>query len=518
MNDDRPTVLVVDDELPIRQELRLFAWEKHGTEWIGEAENGEEALRLCRSLAPDIVITDITMPVMNGLELFRSLKAELPHVQVILLTCHSDFAYAKEAVKLGAVEYLVKVAMDDRDLEAALRLATAAVHREKSLQLGAAERGRRLASERLLALSRRPHDAGELAAWLQAAFRTSLPLRLAALHAETTKEGRLIVHHALEDELNALERLKPFSWVPADNGVYVLAFRAGNGDSQAMRRELETLIEALYQALDRKLSFLSGACRLYGVIGEPIGRCEEFADRYRGACEKPDAAFYESACRVFEAPASESAALDEPGALEISAKLNKARWNRDQLAEAIRGDFVPWAAGRRCAPDELRMFVADWLRVWRREQAVQDAKARDASSRVAGALTLDELAEAFAQAIESPDRVRKCRREITDARAYIEANLEKPITLNAVSREVGLSPHYLSRLFREETGVPFNDFVTGKRIEKATALLLQTSLKVYEVAQQVGIPSYRYFAAVFREWTGAAPTELRTADQHGKGG
>ncbi|MBM7567750.1 response regulator [Paenibacillus sacheonensis] len=517
MNDDRLTVLVVDDELPIRQELRLFSWEEHQFEWIGEAENGEEALRFCRSFVPDIVVTDITMPVMDGLALFRSLKAEFPHIQVILLTCHSDFAYAKEAIKLGAVEYLVKVTMDDRDLAQALHRAKEGVYREQSLQRGEAESRRWKTSERLLEVSRQAADDNELAIWLQDAFRTKLPLQLTALHVEASREGKLFVHHAVEDSLRSLEQVKSFSWIPADSGVYVLVFRGENGDLPELRSEMEWITNELYQSLDRRFAFLSDTYRLYSVLSEPIGNSAAFVEQYRVICRRPDTVFYESASRVIEMPLPDSSSLDEQSAADMSVKLNKAQWNREQLAALIRGGFAEWAISRAIVPEELRTFVSDWLRDWHREQAAQGVKGRKASSRINDAATLNELAEAFVQAIELPDRVKKCRKEITDAKAFIEENLDKPITLGSVSKEVGLSPHYLSRLFREETGIPFNDFVTGRRIEKATDLLQHTSLRVYEIAQQVGIPSYRYFSAIFREWTGAAPTDLRTADKEGKG-
>ncbi|WP_219836972.1 response regulator [Paenibacillus sp. R14(2021)] len=519
MNDDLLTVLVVDDELPIRQELRLFSWEKHHAEWIGEAENGEEALRFCRCRTPDIVITDITMPVMNGLELLRSLKSEFPHIQVILLTCHSDFAYAKEAIKLGAVEYLVKVTMDDSDLAQAMHRAKGGVYHEKSLQRSEAERQRWKAFEQLMEMTRQTADDGEFPAWLQDSFQAKLPLQLAAFHVETRKAGRLFVHHACEESLTLLEQLKPFTWVPADSdsGIYVLVFRAENGNSPEIRRELEEIMEELYQSLDGRLPFLCDAYRLYGVLSDPIWRSADFADMYRSVCERPDAVFYDGAGRVFATSPTGPASLDEQTATEMSVKLHKAQWNREQLAEVIRGDFVQWAINRRIVPEELRTFVADWLRGWHREQAAQGGKGWKVSCQILDAATINELVEAFVHEIESTGKVKKCRKEITEAKAFVEANLEKTITLNIVSREVGLSPHYLSRLFREETGVPFNDFVTGKRIEKATDLLQHTSLRVYEIAQQVGIPSYRYFSALFREWTGAAPTELRMADQDGKG-
>ncbi|MCR8631813.1 helix-turn-helix transcriptional regulator [Paenibacillus sp. N5-1-1-5] len=91
----------------------------------------------------------------------------------------------------------------------------------------------------------------------------------------------------------------------------------------------------------------------------------------------------------------------------------------------------------------------------------------------------------------------------------IAQRLAEPITLTLISEEVGLSSFYLSRLFREEVGESFNEYITRLRIAKAISLLQTTSMKVYEVAEQVGIPSYRYFSVLFRNRTGVSPTDFK---------
>ncbi|OGX60992.1 MAG: hypothetical protein A2189_03165 [Paenibacillus sp. RIFOXYA1_FULL_44_5] len=120
-------VLVVDDEVPIRQSLGMFLRAQHDFELVGEARNGEEALAICKDLEPEIVLTDIVMPVMNGLELTRSIKQWKADVQVILMTCHSDFDYAREALVLGANDYLVKGTYREDELLASLNKAKAKV-------------------------------------------------------------------------------------------------------------------------------------------------------------------------------------------------------------------------------------------------------------------------------------------------------------------------------------------------------------------------------------------------------
>lgn len=124
-------VLIVDDEVPIRDELRLFNWEAHGARLAGEAENGHDALLFCRQNTPEIVITDITMPKMDGIQLSHHLRQEFPLIQIIILTAHSDFSYAKEALKVGALDYLVKAMWEDDQLGGLLSKARDEINREK---------------------------------------------------------------------------------------------------------------------------------------------------------------------------------------------------------------------------------------------------------------------------------------------------------------------------------------------------------------------------------------------------
>ncbi|MBW7461275.1 AraC family transcriptional regulator, partial [Paenibacillus sepulcri] len=101
------------------------------------------------------------------------------------------------------------------------------------------------------------------------------------------------------------------------------------------------------------------------------------------------------------------------------------------------------------------------------------------------------------------------RKEVLLAMELMARDLAEPLTLTSVAAEVGLSSFYLSRLFKEETGEAFNDYLTRLRIDQAIRLLKTTTLKVYEVAERVGIPSYRYFSVVFRGITGVSPTEFK---------
>lgn len=109
MNKDMIKVLIVDDEMIIRKGIRTsIDWERLGIVIVGEAKNGQEALDLSGRLEPDIVMTDIRMPVMDGLALAAALRERQPHVKIIIVSGYDDFDYARQALKIGVSEYLTK--------------------------------------------------------------------------------------------------------------------------------------------------------------------------------------------------------------------------------------------------------------------------------------------------------------------------------------------------------------------------------------------------------------------------
>lgn len=121
---NRPlTVLIVDDEVPIREELESFDWSSTGAVLVGSAADGVDALHLVRAMHPDLVISDIIMPRMDGIELLETLKREAPEVQVVMLTVSKDFESARTALRLGALDYLIKVALDPGDIGKAVEKA-----------------------------------------------------------------------------------------------------------------------------------------------------------------------------------------------------------------------------------------------------------------------------------------------------------------------------------------------------------------------------------------------------------
>ncbi|RTE11792.1 response regulator [Paenibacillus whitsoniae] len=514
MSDTPIRVLIVDDELPLRQELRSLPWSSFGAEFAGEAENGEEALELCEKLQPDLVVTDITMPIMNGMELFRAIKQKWPFMQVVLLTCHSDFHYAQEALKLGALDYFTKLALEEGDLQASIDKTRASLRREQDLRRYGQEQLRRELSKGIVTLSH--GEAAPLTAQSQvwAAWGGSAPFYPVRLHLDAKESDRFHVLYEIERILAEAEAQPAFHWCPIGDREIVLVF-ADAPDEAASMAGMQRVMARLHAELEQALPYMSGAYRLMAVVGGRVAAPHDVVPALRASAMTPAQLFYGRPWTT--ALASEAAHMlpapdEHPEAQALRLRWQEAAADKDALRRLYQEGLAPWAAAHRFDPDKLKAFVGGLREAASAAHAqLRHAQFDAVTAELRAAPTLTELISACLRELEhgTAEPARRVRKEVQQARRIIEQKLGEPLTLTSVSEEVGLSSYYLSRLFKEETGEAFNDYITRLRMEKAVHLLQTTQLKVYEVAEHVGIPSYRYFSQLFRNWTGVAPTEYK---------
>ncbi|MCZ8523505.1 MULTISPECIES: response regulator [Paenibacillus] len=515
------TVLIADDEEPLRQELRSFPWLHYGAELAGEAENGEEALALCARIRPDVIVTDITMPLMDGLELSRRVRAGGFHTQVILLTCHSEFGYAREALKLGALEYLVKVSLDEADLGQALGRAREAIRLERARLRSEAEQ-RRAGLSRILARALKEPSSGAELSLAGDPSPVGYPLYAARLLCLPEAGDRIHVLHEVREALEqAAQRTGEegwlFDWVPHGESELLLFLGSPgpglppHGEAAAWLRELIARLEA---RIERELPQPGSGVRFFAMLRGPAASARELLAALRETAPIALHFFYGEGDGVVHA----EAALPRPGGRlpQAAADLRtmEAGWREaagvpGKLPLFLRETWHPWARKLALEPEELKRWV---IRRWE-ETAPPDMEPAGKEGilrRLGACACLTDLLDLLIRSAEEAAGSRpKIRREVQRAMELIRRGLAEPITLGSIARDVGLSPSYLSRLFREEAGEPFNEYVTKVRIERAVELLQTAPLKVYEVAEQVGIPSYRYFSLLFRSRTGVSPTEYK---------
>lgn len=517
MTKDALKVLVVDDEAPLREELRSFDWSVYGFKYVGEADNGLEALAFCRRHRPDIVITDITMPVMDGIKFMREMRQELPDTQIILLTCHSDFTYARESIGYGAIDYLLKVTLTPSELVRALDKARQALQkngmrRRDVIEEKRWERARQLS---MLLSGKKIGDEPTVASLAVYKFLTremgcKLPLQFAALHVDAKADVRMLAKRALERQLGSLEEQMSFMYLPALEGVYlVFADNTGSLKSSITSEKLASIVEQLRGLLEEQAGLLQDELAICGVIGSSVAAPDQVESAMAAVMREQPLRFYDRTQLVWGVQDEPTQWPDEHQKAEfcelLAAHINPMNGGTAQL----RGSLVSWAFQHRLHPDAFKELVNEWRREWLKDKR-EWHEFSQMSKAVMNADTAEELVALLIHEMEFVrNNERKPRREIDDAMRYIKSNLEKPLTLSVVAEQVGLSAHYLCRLFPEERGISFQEYIKQQRMEMAARLLRTTSLRIYEIACQVGVPSYRYFSSVFREYAGLSPTEYR---------
>lgn len=476
-------VLLVDDEAPLLTRMEAFDWAGQGCVCVGKAQNGEQALALCRTLMPHVVITDINMPVMDGLTLMKRLKAELPEIQVLLLTVYRDFDYAQEALQYGAVDYLVKDMDFLQHLPQVLARAVKAFDKNDS---GQQKRAHLLQSGgRLLTcmLPQLPDDdetraffaryGGTLAVAVVESGEELLPRLDALLGAAADDVGLLLRAEGQFELMIPGEPIEVFK--------RVRAFLARAETPQSVHI-------ALHGGVD-------------GITTYERARPQALSTLQRG--------FYETQPQVQYAVNEPFPPI--PGAHEQQwlQGLSLLGADGDGIRQYLTNDILPQLLQRRCDPGQVRALLERMLHRFESDYARRtDLGAYEAIRK---AHTLQDAADALTKAI-----ARICQSQsgysymVDEALEYIGQNIDNPeLSLQTTADSVHISPGYLSKRIKEETGLSFQEQLMRMRMTLASSLLRAGKHKVYEVALRTGYRNYRTFAAAFERCCGCSPKKFK---------
>ncbi|RAU97311.1 response regulator [Paenibacillus sp. YN15] len=508
----KATVLIVDDEPVIRKGLSTLV-ESNDLGWvvIGEAANGQEAIRQLGLLQPQLVLTDIRMPLMDGLEVARYVSEHMPQTAIVILTGYRDFEYAQAAIRYGVREFLLKPC-EEEEICRVLRQAHSqfrqlAEQREKEARL------LQIQEEQLLRamVLRLPHDKAEariierrLAGyefWLM--VMDSYMPQERNYRAQDLPLLQFAVGNIVQELLNS--RMKGHRWFPLEYNEFAF-FLERHPDNQPSMSEIARVVKDIL-GLDSHVHML--------------GRLDACGD----------------AEELYQSHDRESR--------DASAKLRPGHPERrfdEERAEAIRNEIVSLLhLGRQ---DELQSYLAKLADAVRRgSDAVEEHKVNALCAAVAlhevmvkelewagnpaagemgirisqlgGIQQHDEIDSWLAVQLEQFGTAFRTWLDgrngssVDQALRFIEENYMRDCTLSAAAVHVHLTANYLGNLFKKAKGESFNAYVTRCRLQKAKLLLANTDMKIIEVAEAVGYGDSNYFTTAFRQSTGLSPTEYR---------
>lgn len=533
-------VFLVEDEMVIRRGIKnSIDWEKEGYIFCGEASDGELAYPMIIKEKPDILITDIRMPFMDGLELCKLVKKELPNIKILILSGYDEFDYAKEAIRLGVTEYLLKPISSGKLLEA-LNGVSESIRREKEDKdlvrkymeemRENTEHEKQKFFEQMIAGNLSMADALETGKKYEmnlSAGMYNLLLFRFTLGEENRKSGELLgeAEYAIEKLTERLEYVFEFQ-----RGVEGWVFLLMADNEEQMSERVKELSKDLEEIM-KNYSTIA----YFGGIGQPVARLRELEESFREAERALAARFTMELNRIISVEDIRMAQnVDTLDDIEITS-FGEIEKTRTMLEKFLNNG----------AEDEIDEFVDVYINelpeenlksVLMRQYIIMDAyivmmsfcekiegiegemqaQSEELKNSMKTIQTLEEIKNYIRMLLKKIIGVRDTisGRRYSDIIEIAKDQIRKTymsdeISLNTIAAEVGMSPSYFSSIFSKEMGKTFVEYLTEIRMDRAKELLMCSLMKTSEIGYEVGYKDPHYFSYIFKKTQNCTPKEFR---------
>ncbi|WP_276356938.1 response regulator transcription factor [Cohnella caldifontis] len=531
-------VLIVDDSAVDRENLRdILASQPFVSSLriVGECENGAEALGLVEEHAPDLIISDIEMPVANGFDLAKNVRTRYPNVKIVFSSFYDEFEYAQKALYLGSYGYVLKP-VDPADLRESIRKVTDTLSSEKERERMQEELRNQLETYRpqIVGGLLKDHlygigDSGDLHQRLtflgvslqQGCYRLSLleiddfpAIRAgrtaAEVHFLSHRVGRRLEDLLQDDSDAVLVKMD-------DSHFAVLHHFADSSPHPEISSRVDRLVGRLTESFAKTDLTLSAAVSDFTRNGAELHLLYEqclYILRLKFTLGKGKVLYGK------DVPASKPQIAYDFRGIEKDVRFlvhSSEAADIDPYLESLftQADSLP-------AASEVKGLCVYILICLQNDRTAEAHSSDDSSEspaadwdRLLAAETAEEAKRIVARALKNANhRVRRQQnsqnKKIADEiRKYLEAQCQSSVNLETLSELFHYSPNYLNSLFKKETGITVYDYLTQCRMEKAKRLLADREKKLYEVAEAVGYSHTAYFSNLFKKYTGQSPKEFR---------
>ena len=503
-------VLIVEDEIRISEGIeKLLHKIDSGYEIVGIAADGLEGLNLCRQLHPDLVITDVQMPEMDGLRMLEAVYGEGISTKAIVISAYSEFEYARGAMKLGVTEYLLKPVNLSEFTNALENIKRQIIedNRKKPDKVGTLDQimreivGGRLAvdDDTKRYLLKNHHVSSEQQFILIVAY-------LGDQYSEGAGSGK----SSLSRSLSLYEGISYCS-LEIEYLRSVVSIVYNCKDPSDFERWVQ------YQLLN---SFTDHTAIGY-TVAESLTHIRSSLDRlfpymdWNLSFEDSVLISYPKITQV------QTSMCVYPQDLEVKIKSAICASDHKKERELLARFSEYFRDGTVYDPHEIKESYVRFI--WAVIETAKGIGNRGAAGisqqklleRIMNARIREELSDVCDMIADTLDRnedgADSDNLTIRRAKSMISEFYHTGITLDEIASRLDITPEYLGTLFHRETGVTFSTYIKNFRIQKAKELLIGTSLKLYEIADRVGYSDPKYFSKVFRDTTGQLPADYRKA-------
>lgn len=497
------SLLIVDDELSIREGLsHVMPWEELGIKVVGCAENGEEALQMIATYHPHIVITDIKMPKCDGLTLIKKAKEQGYETEFIIMSGYNDFKFAKEAIKFGVQDYLLKPIKKGELIE------TLTIIQNKHSNTTVPDKVQASISGILKDLVHNKYKPSKELDALYSTLSSNMPLHIITF-------DDVIPFNILKSELQSL--IPPTVGILFECDTHKLAMVISPISLSTTGYED---IHTFCHFITTSISSLLGVPLSCG-IGDGVSELSFIWKSYHSANEYLAYKMYDLDTYVFDGTMIDT---KSPCPLSInntySESLVEVILSYDlESIDKITKDFFEWILYIPTPPPSFVRGMCIHLMIDIQKKLSLYSNAREdilkdiPHQAILDCLTLQDIKQWFitsftryAKAIthhvtESTDPV------IDTAITYIQQNIASKLPLEEVASHVHLSKSYFTSLFKEKTGESFRNYVLNLKIEYAKKLLKESDITVSNLSHLLGYEEYRSFNRAFKKSTGKTPSE-----------
>lgn len=519
--------VIVDDDIEVLDWLeQIIPWEEHGFTIVARARNGAEALDICKTQMPDLIITDIIMPSISGLELVSEIKKTNPGIKSIVLTCHEDFNFAQKAVKLEADDYIVKYTLTSQGMVESLERIKSKLVAESMQQETIDLLKMELSSNRIVIEEKFITDIID-----RVLVKTDdIKRKVEVLKLNLPDTPFIVIGNYIDNFERGIECC-PIK----EEGLF--KFCMMNVAEEVMQHE--RCVKFFCYGKDKLIMLIWDENMLTSIKQRTLFKLNEFHNSVKQILKMNMSSCISS---VYSNITDIGSALNETnlmrdsyffdgsGAIVLRKKCYPKN-NFDEFMVLFYKDFTSsLLSGDKSAVmklmDEVNEKVESQqyspltIKKWFSKIIIdlQSAINKDDEcfkAVLANMDTFSAIKEGFALMVDSYIENLKSfehsayRREIGRVIAYIDTNLDGNISCKSMAELVNLNSSYFSRLFKREVGINFSDYLIRKRINRATELLKKTDMSVEEITKAVGLEQPSYFYKLYKKITDKTPGEVR---------
>lgn len=514
-------VLIVDDEPIFRIGLRSsINWANFDCEIIGEAANGKEALAIIQSQKPHIILLDIKMPGMDGLELLKICCHNQKDQYFIVLSCFNEYNYVREAMKLGALDYLFKPLMEGPDIEKVIseareKLGCSSQNTNFQLQQHAIQTTLKRIIE-----NHAPEDIAyiyELIPQLSSSWFFTMAITLPDKSLDAEKAYAIL--NSCQALISGFFKSCTCHFIRNDRILYALLYTENHS--------ADLLSSLNLKAFSKQLNDYMGTI-LWAGFDTLRQNSDEFPESFNNA-------YYAMESNYFRKQESNIpfAVLYTPVMAqnynyyelfsEEAEKIKAATLNYDiETIRFILNDIVSSICkhgyfNKNDFCHLLTSLITDSMRIYRNRIILEKLLLSNYHliSDIYYQTSMEQALQLFIQVMHTlfahingnvEDFHSRILQDVLD---YINLHYNEKLTLELISEKTHLSVNYFCKIFKEQTGDTFINYLNKVRIHASVNLLQTTLLKTYEIAEQVGFSDYHYFCKTFKKYTGLTPSQMR---------